>query len=223
VGPALAGSPVGAYPLILWSLDGVRIYCFEGAVITAGAAAQWLRDGLGIVPDLRDLEPLARSVPSSDGVWAVPSLQGLGTPHLDVNVRGLLGGLSRHTTRAHVARAILEGIAWRSAEALEGLLADCREPLRTLRVDGGAAANALLLELIADASGAVVERPEVLDSSVLGAAFLAGRAVGLWQDVEVAGAWKSGGRFEPRMGADERATLRERWQQRVRLVREAGR
>jgi len=219
-GTALGDSPPGAYPLVLWSLDGVRSFCFEGAVITAGAAAQWLRDGIGIVSDLAELEPLARSVESSDGVWMVPSLQGLGTPHLDIATRALVGGVSRGTTRAHLARAALEGIAWRCAEAFTALAGD--RPPETLRVDGGASANDLLLELLADASGVVVERPRVLDSAVLGAAFLAGRGVGLWTDERVQSSWASAARFEPRIGADERAEKRECFARRVALVREAG-
>ncbi|MDG2308040.1 MAG: FGGY family carbohydrate kinase [Candidatus Binatia bacterium] len=219
-GTELGTSPEGAYPLVLWALDDVRSFCFESAVITAGATAQWLRDGVGVIDDLASLEPLARSVDSSDGVWMVPSLQGLGSPYLDTGTRGLIGGVSRGTTRAHLARAALEGIAWRCAEAFVGLAGD--SPPDTLRVDGGAAVNGLLLELLADATGVVVESPKALDSAVLGSAYLAGRATGLWSDDDVVGGWASGRTYEPKSSADERASRRESWGKRVALVLEAG-
>jgi glycerol kinase len=221
-GEELGAPGPGAYPLVLWSLDGTRQFCHEGATLTAGAAAQWLRDGLGLVPDVRQLESLARSVPSSDGVWAVPAFGGLGTPHLDLDARGLIGGLSRGSTRAHVARAVLEGIAWRSAEMLDALASALPDRPKRIRVDGGAATNDLLLELIADFGGVAVERPVVHESAVLGAALLAGRAVGLWNDREVAAGWRAERLFEPHLGADERATRRERWDRFVKVTREAG-
>jgi len=222
VGEEIATPGPGAYPLVLWSLDGTRQFCHEGAMLTAGAAAQWLRDGLGLVADLGQLEALARSVPSSDGVWAVPAFQGLGTPHLDLDARGLIGGLSRGTTRAQVARAVLEGIAWRSAEVLDSLAAALPERPTRIRVDGGAATNDLLLELLADFTGVAIERPIVHESAVLGAALLAGRAVGRWTDADVASRWRADRLFEPRLGADERASRRERWARLVALAREAA-
>lgn len=219
-GPEMGAPPEGSYPLVLWSLDGVRSFCFEAAVITAGATAQWLRDGLGIVSDLEALEPLARSVETTNGAWVVPALQGLGSPYLDTGTRALIGGVSRGTTQAHLARAALEGVAWRCAEAFTALAGEA--PPETLRVDGGAAANGLLLETLADASGVTVERPAVLDSAVLGCAYFAGRAVGLWTDADVAARWSAAETFEPRMSVDERGTRRETWAKRVALVREAG-
>mgnify|MGYP000139977030 CR=1 FL=1 len=221
-GTSLAAPGPGAYPLVLWSLDGVRTFCFEGNTITAGAAAQWLRDGLGLVQSLDELEPLARSVPSSEGVWAVPSLQGLGTPHLDANARGMIGGLSRGSTRGHLARAVLEGVAWRSGEVFEALTESAPSRPQTLRVDGGAAGNTLLLELVADAVGVPVERPAVLESAALGAALLAGRAVGLWRDENVAARFRVGRVFEPRLDPGERMERLDRWRKRIGLVREAG-
>lgn len=222
-----AGSEIGqpgpgAYPLVLWSLDGTRQFCHEGATLTAGAAAQWLRDGLGIVADLGELEALARSVPASDGVWAVPAFQGLGTPHLDLGARGLIGGLSRGATRAHIARAVLEGVAWRSAEVFDALTTGLPERPTRLRVDGGAATNDLLLELIADFSGVAVERPAIHESAVLGAALLAGRAVELWTDADVAETWRADRLIEPRLGADERGARRERWAKLVAVAREVA-
>lgn len=221
-GTSLAAPGPGAYPLVLWSLDGVRTFCFEGNTITAGAAAQWLRDGLGLVESLDDLEPLARSVPSSEGVWAVPALQGLGTPHLDSNARGMIGGLSRGSTRGHVARAILDGVAWRSGEVFAALTESAPSRPATLRVDGGAARNTLLLQLVADAVGVPVERPAVIESAVLGAALLAGRAVGLWRDDDVAAHFRVERVFEPTLGPDEHAARLDRWRKRIALVREAG-
>lgn len=221
-GTSLAAPGPGAYPLVLWSLGGVRSFCFEGNTITAGAAAQWLRDGLGLIRSLDDLEPLARSVESSEGVWAVPALQGLGTPHLDANARGMVGGLSRGSTAAHVARAVLEGIAWRSGEVFEAITETAPERPATLRVDGGAARNDLLLQLLADATGVPVERPAVVESAALGAALLAGRAVGVWRDEDVASAFRVGQVFEPRLAPDQRAEQLERWRKRIDLVRQAG-
>lgn len=221
-GTSLTAPGPGAYPLVLWSLDGVRSFCFEGNTITAGAAAQWLRDGIGLVQKLDEIEPLARSVASSDGVWAVPALQGLGTPHLDANARGMIGGLSRGSGRAHVARAVLEGVAWRCGEIFEALTESVATRPQTLRVDGGAAVNTLLLELVADAAGVPVERPELLDSAVLGAALLAGRAVGAWHDEDVAARFRAARVLEPRLGRGERAEQLERWRRRVALAREAS-
>ena len=221
-GTSLSAPGPGAYPLVLWSLDGVRTFCFEGNTITAGAAAQWLRDGLGLVRTLDELEPLARSVTSSEGVWAIPALQGLGTPHLDANARGMIGGLSRGSTRAHIARAVLEGVAWRSGEVFAALTESAPSRPQTLRVDGGAASNTLLLELVADAVGVPVERPAVLESAALGAALLAGRAVGLWRDDEVATQFRVDRVFEPRLDPGERADRFERFARRVGLAREAG-
>lgn len=222
-GPSLSAPGPGAYPLVLWSLDGVRSFCFEGNTITAGASAQWLRDGLGFVQSLDELEALARSVESTDGVWAVPALQGLGTPYLDAAARGMIGGLSRASTRAHVARAILEGVAWRSGEVFAALTESgtAGRPA-SLRVDGGAARNDLLLQMVADAVGAPVERPATIESAAVGAALLAGRAIGLWRDEDVAARFRPERTFEPRLTAAEHGERLGRWRKRVELVRAAG-
>jgi glycerol kinase len=221
-GAMLTAPPVGAYPLVLWSLDGARAFCFEGTTVTAGAAVQWSRDVLGLVSEAAAIEPRARSVDSAAGVWVVPAFQGLGTPHLDARARATIGGLSRGSTRAHLAYAFLEGIAWRCREVFDAL-ADAL-PIRpeVLRVDGGASANGLLLELLADALGIPVERPAELESAAVGAARLAGRAIALWSDADVAAGWKLGARFEPRRSGDERSAGFAAWQRRVALVREAG-
>src|SRR2546426_658805 len=164
-------SPRGAYPLVLWQQGGVPPFCLEGTAITAGAAITWLRDGLGVIGDAAASGPLAASVPDAGGAWAVPAFQGLGTPYMDTGARAVLGGLSRATTRAHVVRAVLEGIAWRCREVYDALRVDVpHPPPATLRADGGAAKNDVLLQLQADALGLPVERPAVLEAGALGAA-----------------------------------------------------
>ena len=207
----------GAYPLILWGLRERITYCLEGTAITAGAAVQWLRDGLGILERLDDSSRLATQVPDTSGVWAIPAFQGLGTPHMDAAARAVIGGLSRGSTRAHVVRAVLEGIAYRSREVLDTVLEDagCARPLR-LRVDGGAAANEFLLQQLANVIGIAVERPESVQASALGAAYLAGLATGVWRDSnQLKQAWRSGGIFEPRWSEDERESRFRAWQQKL--------
>src|SRR5439155_22349471 len=143
----------------------------EGTTITAGAAITWLRDGLGIISRVEDSAALADSVPDSGGAWAIPAFQGLGTPHIDSTARAVVGGISRATTRAHVVRAVLEGIAWRCREVYDALRVECPHPPPvTLRADGGAAKNDVLLQLQADALGLPVERPAVLEAGPPGAA-----------------------------------------------------
>jgi glycerol kinase len=207
----------GAYPTILWGLNGRRDYGLEGTAITAGAAVQWLRDGLGILKSIDECAPLAASVPDSGGVWVIPAFQGLGTPHMNTNARAVIGGLSRASTRAHIVRALLEGIAYRSREVFETLLEDSgTAPPPTLRVDGGAAANDFLLQNLADTLGIAVERPQSVQASALGAAYLAGLATGVWQSVdELKSVWRSGRIFEPRNSADERDTRFHAWQKLV--------
>jgi len=207
----------GAYPVILWSLAGQRRTGLEGTVMTAGAAVQWLRDGLGIIANAAECGPLAASVPDSGGVWAVPAFQGLGTPYMDPGGRAVLGGLSRGTTRAHIVRAVLEGIAYRTREALAALLEDAGATAPPhLRIDGGVAANDVFLQCLADALGQPIERPETVQATALGTAYLAGMAAGVWSGVDdVRGAWRSGGVFEPRLSADERDARFAAWQRAV--------
>jgi len=219
-GEALGEAPAGSYPLVLWSLDGARTFCVESPVLTAGAAAGWLLEGLGLVADIESLEPLARSVTDAGGVWAVPALAGLGGPHLDLEARGMIGGISRATSKAHIARAMLEGIAWRCAEAAVALGGE--NGAERIRVAGGAAANDLLLQLVADASGAEVQRPALLDRAALGAAYLAQRALGVTTDQEISERWRADQSFTPSWSQDERATRREKWLSRIALSRAAG-
>jgi len=211
-----------AYPLVLWQRDGVPTFCLEGTAITAGAAITWLRDGLGIIRDPAESATLAASVTDSGGVWAVPAFQGLGTPYMDPSARAVVGGLSRGTTRAHVVRALLEGIAWRCREVYDALRADApHPPPATLRADGGAAKNDVLLQLQADALGLPVERPAVLEAGALGAAYLAGLATGVWADTDqLRACWRRERCFEPRVGAGEREERFAAWRRRVSAAQE---
>src|SRR5213593_2016075 len=213
-GPEPLWSMQGAYPLVLWRRAGRVTFCLEGTAITAGAAITWLRDGLGVIGTPAESATLAASVPDAGGVWAIPAFQGLGTPLMDVGARAVLGGLSRATARAHVVRAMLEGIAWRCREVYDALRADCPfPPPAALRADGGAARNDLLLQLQADALGLPVERPAVLQAAALGAGYLAGLATGVWATTdELQGAWRRERVFEPSIGADERETRFAAWQ-----------
>lgn len=203
----------GTYPLILWSFRGERPFGLEGTVITAGGAVQWLRDSLGLFGDPAESGALAESVVDSAGVWFVPALQGMGTPHMDPQARGVIGGLSRAAGRAHVVRAVLEGIAFRSREALEAVVETAAVPCpAVLRADGGAAANDFLLQSLANILGRPVERPATVQASALGVAYLAGIATDVWRGVdEVRQAWRSGGVFHPRWSADERDERFQRW------------
>lgn len=171
---------------VAWSLNDLKHteYAVEGSVFVGGAAIQWLRDGLGILERSADSQKLARSVASAEGVYFVPALTGLGAPYWDAQARGLIIGLTRGTTRAHIVRAALEAIAYQTRDILEVMKKDTRHPFKTLRVDGGASANDLLMQFQADILDIPVERPKVLETTALGAAGLAGLAVGFWKDRE---------------------------------------
>ena len=222
VGPSIRLSPNGCFPLVLWSLGGDRTYCLEGSAVTAGAAIQWLRDGLGVLDNVADSGAIAASVADSGGVWCVPAFQGLGTPYLDTSARAVIGGLSRATGRAQIVRAVLEGVAFRCGEVVEALRADAPDTtLDVLRVDGGAARNDFLMQCQADVSGVPVERPQVFDAACLGAAYLAGIATGFWKDLgDAARTWHRDRIYEPQIGAAERAERCARWKRIVALARE---
>jgi glycerol kinase len=195
-----------------WKIGGRTDYALEGSVFVGGAVVQWLRDGLGVISHSSDVEALAASVPDSGGVYLVPAFAGLGAPHWDQYARGLIAGITRGTTRAHLARAALEGIAFQVADILDVMKADSGIGLGELRVDGGAAANGLLMQFQADILGVPVARPKVIETTALGAAFLAGLAVGFWGSAaDVAKAWQIDRRFEPAMSADEAWARRTRW------------
>ena len=187
-------------------------YALEGSVFIGGAVVQWLRDGLGFFTSSSEVENLAASVPDSGDVYLVPAFTGLGAPYWDPHARGAIVGLTRGTTKAHIARAALESIAFQSAELLEAMQKDSGEKLSELRVDGGAAANDLLMQFQADLLGVPVVRPKVLETTALGAAYLAGLTVDLWKSrEELASHWKAERRFEPRIGTSERESLMKRW------------
>jgi glycerol kinase len=191
-------------------------YALEGSVFIGGAVVQWLRDGLQFFDSSSAIEKLANSVLDSGDVFLVPAFTGLGAPYWDPSARGAIVGLTRGTTRAHIARAALESIAFQSAELLEAMQKDSGERLTELRVDGGAAANDLLMQFQADLLGVAVVRPEVLETTALGAAYLAGLTVNLWKSrEELAAHWKAQRRFEPRMDSNTRETLMTRWREAV--------
>ncbi len=191
-------------------------FALEGSVFVGGAVVQWLRDGLEFFSSSREVEKLAASVLDAGDVYVVPAFTGLGAPYWDPNARGAIVGLTRGTTKAHIARAALESIAFQSAELLEAMQKDSGQALMELRVDGGAAANDLLMQFQADLLGVPVVRPKVLETTALGAAYLAGLTVDLWKSRdELATHWKVDKRFEPRMNAPEREQRMTRWREAV--------
>jgi glycerol kinase len=191
-------------------------YMLEGSVFMAGATVQWLRDGLGIIRDSSEVEALAASVPDSGGVMFVPAFAGLGAPHWDPYARGTIVGMTRGTTKAHIARAALASIAYQTADVLDAMQKDADIVLQELRVDGGASRNDLLMQFQADILGVPVVRPVVTETTALGAAYLAGLAVGFWKSTEeIAAQWREQCRFVPRMSADERTERLKTWRRAV--------
>jgi glycerol kinase len=191
--------------------DWSTTYALEASIFVTGAAVQWLRDGLGVIEQASDTEALAASLDGNDGVYFVPALTGLGSPHWDPHARGTIVGLTRGTGRAHLARATLEAIAYQTVDALRAMGAASSEPLRELRADGGATANRWLMQFQADVLGVRVLVPEVAETTALGAAYLAGVGVGAWTVSDVRDGWREGARYEPRMGEDERRALLAGW------------
>jgi glycerol kinase len=205
---------------IAWQLDA-RHYALEGSVFIGGAVVQWLRDGLGLIEKSSDVEALAASVPDTGGVYLVPAFTGLGSPHWDAYARGTMVGLSRGTTRGHIARAALEAIAFQSAEVLNAMQKDAQQPLVELRVDGGGTANDLMMQFQADLLGVPVVRPKVTETTALGAAYLAGLSVGFWDSTaEVAANWKVDRRFDPAMSRDDAEARMRRWSRAVERSRD---
>ena len=191
-------------------------YCLEGSVFMAGATVQWLRDGLQIINAAPEVESLAAQVDDTGDVYLVPAFAGLGTPDWDGYARGTLVGMTRGTVRAHIARAALEAIALQSADVFAAMARDARIPLKELRVDGGASRNNLLMQMQADFLGGPVVRPQVTETTALGAAYLAGLATGFWRDAdEIAAQWQVDRRFEPRLGETERVAKLARWREAV--------
>ena len=195
-------------------------YMLEGSVFVAGAVVQWLRDGLGLFARSDDVEALARQADDHGDVFLVPGFAGLGAPHWDAEARGAIVGLTRGTTKAHIARAALQSIAFQSADVLVAMQRDAHQPLTEVRVDGGAAKNDLLLQFQADITGVPVVRPEVTETTALGAAYLAGLATGFWSGLEeISELWRAERRFEPAMQASQRDELIARWHKAVERSR----
>ena len=201
---------------IAWKLRGETEYAIEGGVFIGGAVVTWLRDGLGIIKSSAEVEALAKSVPDSGDVFLVPAFAGLGAPHWDPYARGMLIGITRGTTAAHIARAAVESIAFQVADLMDAMRGDAGHDLAELRVDGGASANNSLLQLQADILQLPVVRPKIIETTGLGAAYLAGLATGVWKSrEEISAHWKIDRRFEPSISADEAASRRARWNEAV--------
>ena len=197
---------------VAWQIGGRTAYALEGSVFIGGAVVQWVRDGLGLVRTAPEIEPLAKSVADNGGVYLVPAFAGLGAPHWDPYARGTIVGITRGTTAGHIARAALESVAYQVADLLDAMRADSRIALKELRVDGGAAANDMLMQFQADLLGVPVVRPEITETTSLGAAYLAGLATGFWPSLEaLSGQWRVERRFDPVMARSAAQELRARW------------
>ena len=220
VGESAVKSEHGLLTTIAWQLGETVTYAAEGSIMVSGSAVQWLRDGLGIIDSSSDIEPLARSAPEGGDVVFVPALAGLGAPDWDSSARGLIVGLTRGATRAHIARATLEAIAFQVADVLEAMRKDSGLEMPELRVDGGASANDLLLQIQADFLGIPVVRSAVQETTALGAACLAGLGAGVWSDTaQISDQWRSNGTFEPAISTNERESRRSRWRDAVQRSR----
>src|SRR4029077_2154939 len=221
IGPRPVPSRHQLLTTVAWKANGRTDYALEGSVFIGGAVVQWLRDGLGLIKSSTDVELLASTVPDSGGVYLVPAFAGLGAPHWDQYARGTITGLTRGTTGGHIARAALEGIAFQVADVLEVMKKDSHVAVNELRVDGGASANNLLLQFQADLLRVPVVRPKVVETTALGAAYLAGLAAGYWKDRDdVHKAWRAERTCEPQKNADEVTHRRARWSEALKRARE---
>jgi glycerol kinase len=219
-GEEAKASKNGLLTTVAWRTDGATEYALEGSVFVAGAAVQWLRDGLGIITNAADTEAMAASVKDNQGVYFVPAFVGLGAPYWDMDARGAIVGLTRGATRAHLARAALEAMAYQTRDVVECMEKDSGIKARELRVDGGATRNDFLCQFQADILGVPVVRPVITETTALGAAYLAGLAVGFWKNErEIASQWQVEKRFEPKMKKSERERLYEGWKEAVARVR----
>ncbi len=211
-GTTPVASKRGLLTTVGWKIGGETTYALEGSAFVAGAAVQWLRDGLGIISNATEIEALAKTVSDNGGVTFVPALAGLGAPHWNPHARGLISGLDRGVNRGHIARAALEGIALQNADILDAMVADSGVNLSGLKVDGGAAANNLLMQYQADILDVPIVRPKMLETTALGAALLAGLGVGLWSSTaEAKAAWQEDRTFSPSMDDAERQAHLDRW------------
>ena len=219
-GEEMTPAPQGLLTTTAAHGDGAPVYALEGSIFVAGALVQWLRDALGIIQSSGQIEALAASVPDTAGVYLVPAFVGLGSPYWDPDARGALFGLTRGATRAHIARAALEAIAFQSAELLEAMQTQATGPITAMRVDGGATANALLMQIQADLLGIPVVLPRIRETTALGAAYLAGLQAGVWGSAgDIAGYWQSERVFEPAISRDQAATRMARWRDAVSRTR----
>lgn len=217
IGSKPVSSRSGLVTTVAWQVGGKTSYALEGSAFIAGAAVQWLRDGLKIINTSADVETLASSVEDSGGVLFVPALVGLGAPHWNPHARGVICGITRGTARAHIARATLEGIAYQQMEILAAMSKDSGRKCRLLKVDGGACANNLLMQFQSDILGTNIVRPKMIETTAFGAAFLAGLAVGLWKDIrEIRSSWIEDRTFTPKISAKQRSALQKKWEVAVR-------
>jgi len=209
----------GLLPTVAWGLGDRTHYALEAGVFITGAAVQWLRDGLGIIGEAPETEGLAASLDSNDGVYFVPALTGLGSPHWDPYARGAIIGLTRGSGRAHLARAALEAIAYQTVDAVRAQEAAAGESLEILKADGGAVQNRWLMQFQADVLGVPVIVPEIPETTALGAAYLAGIATGAWDAERVEAMWRQAALYEPRMSEDQRESLIAEWRRAVERAR----
>jgi len=208
-------SKSGLLTTIAWGLNDKVEYALEGSVFIAGAAIQWLRDGLRIIDTAPDSEYFADKVSDTDGVYVVPAFAGLGAPYWDMYARGAMFGLTRGTTKAHIVRATLDSLAYQTRDVLNAMETDSGIHLKALRVDGGACANNLLMQFQSDILGTSVERPSVIETTALGAAYLAGLAVDFYKKEDISTNWQIDQVFEPDMAEEKRAKLYKGWQKAV--------
>jgi len=218
-GTKVPAPEAGLLTTVAWGLGRETDYALEAAVFVTGAAVQWLRDGLGVIREAAETEALAASLEANDGVYFVPALTGLGSPHWDPYARGTIVGLTRGSGRAHLARAALEAIAYQAVDAVRAQEAASGERLQSLKADGGAVVNRWLMQFQADVLGIPVVVPEIAETTALGAAYLAGIATALWDQEQVEELWREAARYEPRMGEDERASLLADWHRAVERSR----
>jgi glycerol kinase len=210
--PAPIRAEHGTFPIVAFQLGGVRTWGLEAIALSAGTCVEWLRDDLGFFASAAESDALAASVPSSDGVMFVPAFVGLGTPVWDFGARGALLGLTRGSGRAHITRAVLEGIAWRGADLVEAAEADSGLSLGSLAIDGGLSQNKTFVQALANATGRSVELSSEVEATTRGAGFLAGLAVGMWETIEDAAATVTPrDRVDPTVNEDERVAARLRW------------
>ncbi len=213
-------SHAGLITAVAWGLGDKVTYALEGSIFITGAAVQWLRDGLGLIKTTAESETLAATVPDNGGVYFIPAFVGLGAPYWDMNARGTIVGLTRGSNKGHIAKAVLEAIAYQTRDVVDIMKADINLQIPILRVDGGGSVNNLLMQFQADILGIPIQRAQTPETTALGVASLAGLSVGLWRNTnEIRQQWKSSARYEPCMSSDERETLYRNWKRAVERAR----